>query len=729
MEERIYHSMKDKYFLYILFLIFTLLIFASGPLEAREIIASGEYIMGDGETMSVSEERARMNAARKAAEEAGTLVRSYSKVRNMALEEDVIEVIADHAMKITVLSKKREMVSDAVRFVVQIKAEISDADIEANLKRIIAERQAVTDYQKLKAEFDSQNRLLADLKKQLSDVSVDKKKMVLGKIGENENRFRAAVFLEEGLRRISQLDNPGAVDVLTKAIELNPDLALAYAARAEAGLWDTKHEVVLQDANQAIALEPQNARFYAVRARVLAFRGCSVEKPDGCKDVIADLEKAKSMDPKNPAYFDMAGKLYTSLNRYESAAKEYDRSVELASSVALPLNAANAYLERAEFILNAAGENFLNAALRDLDKAVAIITGPIYMTEDTKKFIRIFAAKPKNDKEGIRLVREIFGLDAAKMSENERNAFIERSKEAEIVLKNAGLVYWRRAQVLYESGDVKGAEKDRIKACELNGGGDNITYVGGIIADIGFCTPKGIFRPFPSKEALSAYQFFKQGERLFARSRFTEAVVQYSHALELDRKLADAWLKRGLTYMYSAKPDFEQAIADFSEVLRTDPQNARVLYERGLASWAWANEKSWNGDKKGAKQDRIFAEKDFTAVLTLPDNIYKSSALVQRAKIYEMQDRWELAAADYDAAARGNDIQFFLREARALQMAGKNKKAVKVLDEFLSIAGKALAEKGEFGDELLSQQIADAHALKKELSASKPEKAGQSSMK
>lgn len=57
------------------FVLTGLLSVGSGRSEAREIIATGEYVMGDGETMSVAEKRARMNAVHQAAEEAGAFVR------------------------------------------------------------------------------------------------------------------------------------------------------------------------------------------------------------------------------------------------------------------------------------------------------------------------------------------------------------------------------------------------------------------------------------------------------------------------------------------------------------------------------------------------------------------------------------------------------------------------------------------------------------------------------
>ncbi len=62
--------------------------------QAMTIQTSGEYTIGDGETMAAGMDHARNSAIRQAAEQAGALVRSYTTVRNMALEEDVIEVVA-----------------------------------------------------------------------------------------------------------------------------------------------------------------------------------------------------------------------------------------------------------------------------------------------------------------------------------------------------------------------------------------------------------------------------------------------------------------------------------------------------------------------------------------------------------------------------------------------------------------------------------------------------------
>src|SRR3989338_8149258 len=56
--------------------------------EVKEIISEGTYNMGDGETPSVAESRALLQAKRLALEQAGTYVESYTKVENLQLTKD-----------------------------------------------------------------------------------------------------------------------------------------------------------------------------------------------------------------------------------------------------------------------------------------------------------------------------------------------------------------------------------------------------------------------------------------------------------------------------------------------------------------------------------------------------------------------------------------------------------------------------------------------------------------
>lgn len=90
--------------------------------ETKEIIAEGTYNMGDGETPTVAESRALLQAKRTAVEEAGTYVESYSNTRNFQLTVDEVQVLASGIMEVEVLEKKRTVIGDGFNFWVKIRA-------------------------------------------------------------------------------------------------------------------------------------------------------------------------------------------------------------------------------------------------------------------------------------------------------------------------------------------------------------------------------------------------------------------------------------------------------------------------------------------------------------------------------------------------------------------------------------------------------------------------------
>src|SRR3989338_4925751 len=107
-----------------------------GFAETKEIISEGTYNMGDGETPSVAESRALLQAKRTALEQAGTYVESYSKVKNFQLTEDEIKVLASGLMEVEILDKKRTILGDGFHFWVKIKARVQIEKMEEIAKRV-----------------------------------------------------------------------------------------------------------------------------------------------------------------------------------------------------------------------------------------------------------------------------------------------------------------------------------------------------------------------------------------------------------------------------------------------------------------------------------------------------------------------------------------------------------------------------------------------------------------
>lgn len=689
--------------------------------EIREIIANGEYLMGDGETMSVAEERARQNAMQNAAEMAGAFVRSYTRARDFQLEEDVIEVIANHSMVVFVLSKNREMVGDAVLFTVCIKAQFAENEIDINLGKIQNESKVFDDYHHLKKEYGRQALELMQLKTKLARSLSGERKEILSQIDRNERQFRAANLLENGLQLISTNDFSAAADTLSKAIELNPDLSKAYAARAEARLFFGAYDQLLVDANRAIALEEGNAGYLAVRARIVAFFECTDSDQSGCEMVIKDIRQAQTLAPQNPQYAIFLGKLFASRNQTDLALREYDHAVQMSPAAILPFDAVNAYLARADYLVESANGDYLGLALSDLDRAVATITAPVYLTKEVKKFARLLSAKPSSEQEAIDLVRTNFGFDFTQMDEIQKNDWQARIQKSIQVTKNIVVVYWKRSLIRFEAGDVEGAEQDRQAACALNGGDDNIKDTGGNILKMDYCTDESIFHPFVSVQGIKAYQYFKRGQRLSAKGKNVEAIKMHDQAVKQDPKLGRAYLSRGWAYLCIDPPNFEKSLTDYTTLIRLEPNNLRAIYERGLAFWMRAQDRKWRQKQADAGPDLEAAIADYTHVLTMADDNWsddhwKTDALLQRGRAYETLKHYPLAAQDYDKVARQKgEIERFIDEARVLEMDEKISEAIFVLDEYLTAAHEDLRQKGEIGDSYLSEKIAEAEAKKKQL--------------
>jgi hypothetical protein len=311
---------------------------AGGICETREIIAEGEYVMGAGETMAIAEERAMKKAVQSAAEEAGAFVKSYSQVQNLTLTEDVVEVVANHAIKITVLGRKKSVVGDldAIKFQVQIKAALTTEEVAANLKKVRDDKGVLDAYTRLKADYDRQAGEMETLKKRLTEAHGEGKKQILTEIANEERQFKANLWLEKAT------DIGGgemARQAFAKAIELNPSLVEAYMGRANLAKsfrvedcelllskgpsecpeqQENLHQA-LSDLNKAISLAKGHAEAYALRAdvynRLRKIQGRVAQARQEGAEALREIDKkyappifndinfAIALKPDNPEYY------------------------------------------------------------------------------------------------------------------------------------------------------------------------------------------------------------------------------------------------------------------------------------------------------------------------------------------------------------------------------------------------------------------------------------------
>ena len=262
-----------------LFVIMTIALFllfpSHGFTQVKEIVSEGAYNMGDGETPSVAESRALLNAKRVALEQAGTYVESYTKVENIQVTKDEIQVLTSGIMEVEILDRKRTIVGDGFRFWVKIKSKVNPDKIQEMANKIKAkDKSVVEDYKKIQEAYDKSQKDIEELKRQLAQAKDKKvKEKVEAKITNEERLFQANEWLEKGNKHFINEGNDAAIEAYTSAIALNPNYADAYYNRGTAYHNKGQYDRTILDYNKAIALDPNDAIAYHNRGAAYYMKG------------------------------------------------------------------------------------------------------------------------------------------------------------------------------------------------------------------------------------------------------------------------------------------------------------------------------------------------------------------------------------------------------------------------------------------------------------------------
>ena len=322
--------MITKYLLVPLSLIFLIpaLVFC----ETTEIVSEGVYNMGDGETPVIAEGKAVEQAKRFAIEQAGTYVKSYSKMKNFQIAEDEVQVLASGIMEVTVLDKKRAVTGDAIKFWVKIKAVVYPDKMELMAERI-RDQGLAEDYAKMKDAFEKSQNEIDELKKQLSATKDQTdRQQIVAKITEQEKSFEVNQWFQKGMQYTLVNKTDEAVAAFTQAIKENPDMLKAYGQRAALYAQQQQYQLAVADFSKIIDINPDNPRAYTGR-------GLIYSKAGEHSKAIADLNKALQIKPDAPAF--ALAKIYTALGHSymatgvrETAMISFQKACKLGSRMA-----------------------------------------------------------------------------------------------------------------------------------------------------------------------------------------------------------------------------------------------------------------------------------------------------------------------------------------------------------------------------------------------------------
>ncbi len=292
-------------FLGILATFAVLLLGLGHPVSASEttVVAEGNYVMGDGDTLAIAEERVLQRAQRRAVEEAGLYIEStfHDLERSEAgtsIQASSLEVrtIAAAITRTEILETRRSFLNDRPSFYVRIRAVIDLDHLQAAIQRWQAEQRLADHFRRLQKEN-------AELKSQLEELRSDRpgvRTLYIEPVSRTHKAREQAEKLVE--KAMSTQHLPKKLDLVSQAAVIDPHAVEPLIIRGQTYLR-------LASAAYSNRSRPSEYSEYVDNARM-------------------DFDRALLMDPHNTWVLLGQGDVNAWLNRAEQAAHFFEQALE-----------------------------------------------------------------------------------------------------------------------------------------------------------------------------------------------------------------------------------------------------------------------------------------------------------------------------------------------------------------------------------------------------------------
>ena len=360
--------------------------------EVKMYVGVSEDYANQIENQEVAKLRAKDKAVKKAVEQAGIYLKSYTKTVNAVLTDDEISVIASNTYEIVgdvKYERTINQISDETAVIVwkaTVNVNVDDSEVKNWISRESQQKSEILNINKQQKISSAKNETeIEDLRKRAANAKTDAEKSQLKtEFDKIDNDFLYNQKIEEGNAYFYAEKYRDAVNSYTEAIKLYPNNSTAYVKRGHVyrtigafHLYDNpklakengnlslsdlnkaieidpknsdayrergstygilkEREKQFDDLNKAIELNPDYAQNYLVRALWFEFKYSMdklYKKPIQQSDVIQameDFNKAIELDPNNPDFYYVRGYFYYEMETYDKAIQDYNKAIQLGA--------------------------------------------------------------------------------------------------------------------------------------------------------------------------------------------------------------------------------------------------------------------------------------------------------------------------------------------------------------------------------------------------------------
>jgi len=317
--------------------IFALFLWGTPAFSAstKTVIADGQYVMADGDTLAGAEEKVLQRAQRKAVEEAGVYlettfhdVEKESGGRSTQISSLEIRTIAAAVTETEILESRRSFELDRPVFFVRIRASVNVSSLTEAIRRLQSDQQLAQNFRQLQQE----NHQLRSQLQELQQRPIGVRMLAIDPNGKSASHQRARAMLETALHTSNLRDK---IQFSTDAATLDDRyvdplivrgqtylrlVSLAFSQQAQALVYADYLDKARIDFDRAITLDTKNVWAWVGKGDVLTW----LKQLD---EAAAAYEQALDLDP----FADIARQpligVYTTQARRQADAKSWHQAL------------------------------------------------------------------------------------------------------------------------------------------------------------------------------------------------------------------------------------------------------------------------------------------------------------------------------------------------------------------------------------------------------------------
>ena len=252
--------------------------------STKTVIADGQYVMGDGDTLAGAEQKVLQRAQRKAVEEAGVYLESTfhdvekeSGGRNTQTSSLEIRTIAAAVTETEILESRRSFELDRPVFFVRIRATINMSSLAEAIRRLQSDQQLAQHYRQLQQENHQLRSQLQELQQQPIGVRM----LAIDPNGKSASHQRARAMLETALQTsnlrdkiqlssdAATLDDRYVDPLIVRGQTYLRLVSLAFSQRAQTSDYADYLDKAKTDFDHAITLDSKNLWAWVGKGDVL----------------------------------------------------------------------------------------------------------------------------------------------------------------------------------------------------------------------------------------------------------------------------------------------------------------------------------------------------------------------------------------------------------------------------------------------------------------------------